>query len=73
MYRKIIFRVGFSTICGFGHPLGTLEGIPHGWRLGAYCIHLSEEKGFKQTLTEASQQEWTWRSGSVSSPPAEGG
>lgn len=25
---------GFGTICGFGHPLGVLECIPHGWVWG---------------------------------------
>lgn len=25
---------GFGTICGFGHPLGVSECIPHGWVWG---------------------------------------
>lgn len=40
MYRKITSHVGFSTMCGFGHPVGILEGIPHGWRGGGATISL---------------------------------
>lgn len=34
--KKDILYIGFSTACGFRHPLGVLKHILHGWGTTVY-------------------------------------